>query len=81
MTQAHWIRFVHSQEYIKEILDYCKAECDKERERVLKELITYCNDEENIIYFDQPNGGWSDDMIDKKFLIRKIESLRTKERP
>jgi hypothetical protein len=32
---ATWIRFVHSQEQIKEILDYCAEEKKAERERVL----------------------------------------------
>ena len=48
-----------------------------EREKVLDELVTYCNDDENITYFDYPNGGWSDDMINQKWLLKKIESLRS----
>jgi hypothetical protein len=39
MTEAKWIRFVHSQEQIKEILDYCAEEKRKERKKVRKEII------------------------------------------
>ena len=42
-TGATWIRFVHSQEQIKEILDYCAEEKKAEREKVLDELETWCN--------------------------------------
>lgn len=38
MTEAKWIRFVHSQEYVKEILDYCVEERREERKRVLEAL-------------------------------------------
>jgi len=34
-TGATWIRFVHSQEQIKEILDYCAEEKKAERDKVL----------------------------------------------
>jgi hypothetical protein len=48
----------------------------KERGRVLDELVTYCKDEENLIYKDRPYGGWDDATLDQKWLLEKIESLR-----
>jgi len=53
-TGATWIRFVHSQEQIKEILDYCAEEKKAERDKVLDELVSMLIESCSENY--EPNG-------------------------